>query len=42
MSETELDSAAMDTGQPDAETGEADEVSDFSEEADGFESRRPV
>ena len=41
MSETELDSAAMDTGQPDAETGEADEVSDFSEEADGFEPAGP-
>ena len=35
MSETQLDSAATDTGQPDAETGEADEVSDYSEEADG-------
>ena len=35
MSETQLDSAATDTGQPDAETGEADEVSDHSEEADG-------
>ncbi len=41
MSETELDSAAMDTGQPDAETGEADEVSDFSEEAGGFEPAGP-
>ena len=37
MSETQLDSAATDTGQPDAETGEADEVSDYSEEADGSE-----
>ena len=35
MSETQLDSAATDTVQPDAETGEADEVSDYSEEADG-------
>jgi len=35
VSETQLDSAATDTGQPDAETGEADEVSDYSEEADG-------
>jgi transcriptional antiterminator NusG len=35
VSETQLDSAATDTGQPDAETGEADEVSDHSEEADG-------
>jgi transcriptional antiterminator NusG len=37
VSETQLDSAATDTGQPDAETGEADEVSDYSEEADGSE-----
>ena len=37
MSEIQLDSAAMDTGQPDAETGEADEVSDYSEEADGID-----
>jgi transcription termination/antitermination protein NusG len=35
VSETQLDSAATDTVQPDAETGEADEVSDYSEEADG-------
>jgi transcription termination/antitermination protein NusG len=41
VSETELDSAAMDTGQPDAETGKADEVSDFSEEADGLEPAGP-
>jgi len=31
----------MDTGQPDAETGEADEVSEFSEEDDGFEPAGP-
>ncbi len=37
MSETQLDSAATDTVQPDAETGEADEVSDYSAEADGFD-----
>jgi transcription termination/antitermination protein NusG len=41
VSEIELDSAAMDTGQPDAETGEADEVSDYSEEADGFDPAGP-
>ena len=38
MSETQLDSAATDARQPDAETGEADEVSDYSEEADGFDA----
>ena len=38
VSEIQLDSAAMDTGQPDAETGEADEVSDYSEEADGIDT----
>ena len=38
MSETQLDSAATDARQPDAETGEADEVSDYSEEADGPEA----
>src|ERR1700735_3404616 len=37
VSEIQLDSAAMDSGQPDAETGEADEVSDYSEEADGID-----
>jgi transcription termination/antitermination protein NusG len=37
VSEIQLDSAAMDTGQPDAETGEADEVSDYSAEADAPE-----
>ena len=35
MSGTELDSAAPAAGQPDAATGEADEVSDYSEEAGG-------
>ncbi len=38
MSETQLDSAATDARQPDAETGEADEVSDNSEEADGLDA----
>jgi transcription termination/antitermination protein NusG len=38
VSETQLDSAATDARQPDAETGEADEVSDYSEEADGSEA----
>ena len=42
MSETQLDSAATDTGQPDAETGEADEVSDHSEEADGSDPAGPT
>ncbi|HLK77385.1 MAG TPA: transcription termination/antitermination protein NusG [Streptosporangiaceae bacterium] len=37
MSEIQLGSAAMDTEEPDAETGEADEVSDYNEEADGFD-----
>ena len=32
VSETQLDSAATDARQPDAETGEADEVSDYSED----------
>jgi transcription termination/antitermination protein NusG len=38
VSETQLDSAATDARQPDAETGEADEVSDYSEDADGFDA----
>jgi transcription termination/antitermination protein NusG len=42
VSETQLDSAATDTGQPDAETGEADEVSDYSEEADGSDPAGPT
>jgi transcriptional antiterminator NusG len=37
VSETELDSAAMGATDPDAETGEADDVSDYSEEADGLD-----
>jgi transcription termination/antitermination protein NusG len=41
VSETQLDSAASDTTQPDAETGKADEVSDYSEEADGVEPAGP-
>jgi transcription termination/antitermination protein NusG len=46
VSETQLDSAATDMSeadmtQPDAETGEADEVSDYSEEADGLEPADP-
>jgi transcription termination/antitermination protein NusG len=35
VSETQLDSAAMGAREPNAEIGEADEVSDHSEEADG-------
>ena len=35
MSETHLDSAAMGAREPNAEIGEADEVSDYSEETDG-------
>jgi transcription termination/antitermination protein NusG len=41
VSETQLDSAATDAGKPDAETGEADEVSDYSEDADGFDAAGP-
>jgi transcription termination/antitermination protein NusG len=41
VSDTHLDSAATDMTQPDAETGEADEVSDYSEEADGLEPAGP-
>jgi transcription termination/antitermination protein NusG len=41
VSETQLDSAATDANRPDAETGEADEVSDFSEEADGSDAADP-
>jgi transcription termination/antitermination protein NusG len=37
VSDTQLDSEATDMTQPDAEPGEADEVSDYSEEADGLE-----
>ena len=39
MSETQLDSVAPTTRQPDAKTGEADEVSEYSEGADGIEPR---
>jgi transcriptional antiterminator NusG len=35
VSETQLDSAATGATEPDAETGEADDVTDYSEEADG-------
>jgi transcription termination/antitermination protein NusG len=35
VSETELDSVATGATEPDAETGEADDVSDYSEESDG-------
>ena len=37
MSETELDSVATGATEPDAETGEADDVSDYSEEPGEFE-----
>ena len=37
MSETQLDSAATGATEPDAETGEADDVTDYSEEADGLD-----
>jgi transcription termination/antitermination protein NusG len=36
VSETELDSAVTGTAEPDAETGEADDVNDYSEEAGGL------
>jgi transcriptional antiterminator NusG len=36
VSETQLDSAATGATEPDVETGEADDVTDYSEEADGF------
>ncbi len=38
MSETQLDSAATGATEPDADTGKADEVSDYSEEADGLDT----
>jgi transcriptional antiterminator NusG len=41
VSDIQLDSAAMDSRQPDAESGEADEVSDYSEEADGLDTAGP-
>jgi transcription termination/antitermination protein NusG len=37
VSETELDSVATGTAEPDAESGEADDVSDYSEEVGGLE-----
>jgi len=37
VSETQLDSAATGATEPAAETGEADDVTDYSEEADGFD-----
>jgi transcriptional antiterminator NusG len=37
VSETQLDSAATGATVPDAETGEADDVTDYSEEADGLD-----
>ena len=43
MSETQLDSAATGAPEPDAETGEADDVSDYSEEeADGLDAEVEV
>jgi len=41
VSEIQLDSAAMGPGDPDAETGKADEVSDYTEAADGFDPAGP-
>jgi transcriptional antiterminator NusG len=38
VSETQLDSVATGATEPDAETGEADDVSDYSEEADGLDA----
>ena len=37
VSETELDSVATGATEPDAETGEADDVSDYSEEPGGLD-----
>jgi transcriptional antiterminator NusG len=37
VSETQLDAVATGVTEPDAETGEADDVSDYSEEADGLD-----
>jgi transcription termination/antitermination protein NusG len=42
VSDIQLDSAAIGRSQPAAETGEADEVSDYSEEAAGPESLGPA
>jgi len=41
VSEIQLDSAAIGRRRPEAEAGEADEVSDYSEEADGFDAAGP-
>ena len=41
VSETNLDSAVTDTSEPDAETGEADEVSDYNEEAGELDGTAP-
>jgi transcription termination/antitermination protein NusG len=41
VSEIQLDSAAPGTRGPDAETGEADEVSEYSEEADAMDAAGP-
>jgi transcriptional antiterminator NusG len=38
VSETQLDSVATGATEPDAEIGEADDVSDYSEEADGLDA----
>jgi len=42
VSETQLDAVALGTTGPDAETGEADEVSEYSEEADGLDAAGPA
>jgi transcription termination/antitermination protein NusG len=42
VSETQLDAVALGTTGPDAETGEADEVSEYSEEADGQDAAGPA
>jgi transcription termination/antitermination protein NusG len=41
VSEIQLDSVAIGRRQPDAETGEADAVSDYNEEADGLDAAGP-
>jgi transcription termination/antitermination protein NusG len=41
VSETNLDSAVTDASEPDAETGEADEVSDYNEEAGELDGTAP-
>src|SRR5580658_5078284 len=42
VSETQLDAVALGTTGPDAETGEADEVSEYSEQADGLDAAGPA